>query len=78
MVTVRPAGGDDPTIVSVTLADLLVSVTEVAVRVTAPLPAGTAEGAVYALPKLENAPQADDPQEAVQVTPALRESLTTV
>lgn len=39
-------------IVSVALADLVVSVSEVAVTVTVP-PAGTWEGAVYVVPVLD-------------------------
>jgi type IV secretory pathway protease TraF len=71
--------------VSVTLADFVVSVTEVAVMVTV-LPAGTAEGAVYEAmysgafeASIEpNVPQAEEPHVAVKVAPALRGSLRTL
>ena len=46
MLTVTGGGADGVVIVSVALADLLVSINDVAVIVTV-LPTGTTEGAVY-------------------------------
>ena len=68
-LTVTGGGEDGVVIVRVTLADLLVSVTDVATIVTV-LPAGTTEGAVYTdWPDVDTAglndPQAIDPQVAV-------------
>jgi hypothetical protein len=71
-------------IVSVALADLVVSVSEVAAIVTVP-PVGTAVGAVYVVKTVPdpgdtfglNEPQTFDPQAAVQTTPASNGSLLT-
>lgn len=67
-------------IVSVALANLVVSVSEVAVIVTLPL-AGTTEGAVYVVNspwgRLNDPHAPVDPHEAVQITPALNGSLVT-
>ncbi len=84
MLIVTAGGEDGVVIVIVTLADLLVSVNDVAVIVTV-FPAGTAEGAVYVESPIgpnaniagANDPQALDPQVAVKATPAFKGSLVT-
>jgi ABC-type multidrug transport system permease subunit len=69
-------------IVTIALADLVVSVNEVAEIVTVP-PTGTMEGAVYAVEICDelvvglNEPHAVEPQAAVQITPAPVGSLVT-
>jgi hypothetical protein len=87
-LTVTETGGGGAVIVSVTLADLVVSVSDVAVIVTMP-PVGTMEGAVYVVLNvcwLEevaggvtglNEPQTLEPQDAVKITPELVGSLVT-
>lgn len=83
-LTVTGGGEDGVVIVSVALADLLVSVNDVAVMVTV-FPVGTMEGAVYVDITEEpggetaglNDPQALDPQVAVKTTPAFNGSLVT-
>ena len=83
--TFTVTGGGRAAIVSVALADLAVSVSEVAVIVTVP-PVGATEGAVYVVPFCSvpggvdgglNEPQTLDPQAAVQTTPAFNGSLVT-
>jgi hypothetical protein len=85
-LTVTATGGGSAVIVSVAVADLVVSVSEVAAIVTVP-PVGTAVGAVYVVEAAEsvvdnaglNDPQAlVGPQVAVQITPAPNGSLVTV
>jgi hypothetical protein len=79
---VTGTGGGGVVIVSVTLTNLVVSVSEVAVMVTLP-PDGTTEGAVYVVSPCDavevalNEPQILDPQVAVQNTPAATGSLVT-
>jgi hypothetical protein len=75
-------GGGGPVTVIVALADFVVSVSEVAVIVTAP-PAGMAAGAVYTVFAPDavvvglNEPHAPEPQVAIQATPAPTGSLVT-
>lgn len=87
-MTVTGTGAGGAVIVSVTLADLVVSVSDVAVIVTVP-PVGTMEGAVNVVPNVcwpdevaggvtgLNEPQTLEPQAAVKITPELVGSLVT-
>jgi hypothetical protein len=80
MLIVTGGGEDGVVIVIVALADLVVSVNDVAIIVTV-LPTGTTEGAVYTDEPVDiaglNDPQALDPQVTVKATPAFKGSLTT-
>ena len=80
MLIVTGGGEDGVVIVIVALADLVVSVNDVATIVTV-LPTGTTEGAVYTDEPVDiaglNDPQALDPQVTVKATPAFKGSLTT-